>query len=279
MKNIYNHLSERFREDNILITDSPSVIKECIHNHKPVLMKGTFNKDNFMNNWSLEYFEKKLNLNTKLLVKNHTTNIKEKHSLKWILDRMKTQLNERVDDIYSLQMAQIIARGIFKRSNPVVPILEKDFVIPEFITKKDRIVESNLWINTGDITTKLHYDPFDNILSLVNGVKEWILFHPSESDKLYQSLETSIYNENMENPEFSKYEKFKSAKWSYIKMQEGDTLFVPAGFWHAVTSYDLNIALNTWFWPIDEKLDIMFDIPIRHFWIPYLKSRLNNGHI
>ena len=45
------------------------------------------------------------------------------------------------------------------------------------------------------------------------------------------------------------YPNIKNANPIKIRLNKGDSLFIPAGWWHYITSYNRNIALNLWYMP------------------------------
>lgn len=60
----------------------------------------------------------------------------------------------------------------------------KDIGKPIFL-QRDQGHQPAMWINHGKVSSSLHYDTHDNLLVQVSGVKEVVLFPPSEGDKLY----------------------------------------------------------------------------------------------
>ena len=127
-------------------------------------------------------------------------------------------------------------------------------------------MEINLWLNAGNTITKLHYDPVDNLLSIIAGVKELIIFLPSESKYLYQSKTSSVHSQvDVRYPDYQKFPKFKYAKYFRAVLEPGDTLFLPQGHWHQVKSTKLNIALNMWYWPKWPHILGLLKTPSRYF--------------
>ena len=46
-----------------------------------------------------------------------------------------------------------------------------------------------------------------------------------------------------------KYPNYINANPIKLTLNKGESLFIPAGWWHYITSYDRNIAINTWYIP------------------------------
>jgi len=107
----------------------------------------------------------------------------------------------------------------------------------------------NLWLGPGGHTSSLHYDPMDGVLMQLHGLKKVILFPPSQTYNLYpipvykqlfhgltlRSVYSQVYPEN---PDLDAFPKFRQAipQAQECILKPGDVLFLPAGWWHEVTS-------------------------------------------
>ena len=107
----------------------------------------------------------------------------------------------------------------------------------------------NLWVCPGSHITPLHYDPLDGTLIQIHGEKRIVLFAPSQTYNLYPlslfnylkhglKLRANYSQVYPENPDFVKFPKFKKAlSYRYeVILKQGEILFIPAGWWHEVTS-------------------------------------------
>jgi hypothetical protein len=85
-------------------------------------------------------------------------------------------------------------------------------------------------------TTRIHRD-MDNscvFLTELAGYKRVVLFDPKYSHKLYQypfSTHTSI---DVNDPDFIKYPALQDVKGIDCTIGPGDTIFMPAGWWHHI---------------------------------------------
>lgn len=50
----------------------------------------------------------------------------------------------------------------------------------------------------------------------------------------------------MENPDLEKFPKFTEAAFLSCILSPGDTLFIPAKYWHYVRSLDLSFSVSFW---------------------------------
>ena len=44
----------------------------------------------------------------------------------------------------------------------------------------------NLWYTSSETIGKLHFDPYENLMSMISGVKTFILYDPSDNTRLYE---------------------------------------------------------------------------------------------
>lgn len=125
--------------------------------------------------------------------------------------------------------------------------------IPPWIPK-EHISAANLWVGAGDNRTLLHYDPWNSFLLLGQGEKEFLVFPDSESHRmfpysafnfkaLYQGkvLHSKIRPLNIQE---RYWKRFKDTSGFSGKVQQGEMIFIPAGYWHYVESHGLNIGIN-----------------------------------
>lgn len=107
----------------------------------------------------------------------------------------------------------------------------------------------NLWVAPGNHVAPLHYDPMDGTLIQLYGSKRVLLFPPSQTYNLYPlsilnylryglKLRGSYSQVYPERPDLVKFPKFEQAlSHSYeVILKPGEILFIPAGWWHEVTS-------------------------------------------
>ncbi|KAH9729656.1 JmjC domain-containing protein [Citrus sinensis] len=129
--------------------------------------------------------------------------------------------------------------------------LKEDIATPAFLETK-KLAAINLWMNNAKSKSSAHYDPHHNLLCIVAGCKQVVLWPPAASPMLYPM---SVYGEasnhssiSLENPDFSIYPRAEhSGEYSQkVILHAGDALFIPEGWFHQVDSDDLTIAVNFW---------------------------------
>ncbi|KAL6500527.1 hypothetical protein OROHE_025893 [Orobanche hederae] len=129
--------------------------------------------------------------------------------------------------------------------------LREDIETPAFL--KGKVLASiNLWMNNARTRSSTHYDPHHNLLCVVSGCKQVVLWPPSACPILYP---LPLYGESsnhsaipLENTNFSLYPRAKLLdEYSQkVILHAGDAVFIPEGWFHQVDSEDLTIAVNFW---------------------------------
>ncbi|KAK6164629.1 hypothetical protein DH2020_001493 [Rehmannia glutinosa] len=129
--------------------------------------------------------------------------------------------------------------------------LREDIETPAFLEGKV-LASINLWMNNARTRSSTHYDPHHNLLCIISGCKQVVLWPPSACPVLYP---LPLYGEAsnhsaipLENTNFSLYPMAKSIdEYSQkVILHAGDAVFIPEGWYHQVDSEDLTIAVNFW---------------------------------
>lgn len=150
-----------------------------------------------------------------------------------------------------IYLAQVPIMNSEDRERVQLEGLREDIQTPTFLETKE-LASVNLWMNNAQSRSSTHYDPHHNLLCVVAGSKQVVLWPPSASPFLYPM---PVYGEAsnhssiaLENPDFSLYPRAKcSMDYSQkVILHAGDALFIPEGWFHQVDSDDLTIAVNFW---------------------------------
>ncbi len=133
------------------------------------------------------------------------------------------------------------------------PQLIKDFTWPEDLMKG--YVKKYPMLFTGGQTsiTHMHFDiDLSHILhTQFAGRKRVLLFKNEEQHKLYRKpfevlslVDFSNYSQNSGNPDYEKFPALKCARGYDLILNPGDTLFMPAGYWHHMEYIDSGFAMS-----------------------------------
>ncbi|MET0635504.1 MAG: cupin-like domain-containing protein [Chitinophagaceae bacterium] len=133
------------------------------------------------------------------------------------------------------------------------PQLINDFTWPEHLMKG--FVKKYPMLFTGGQTsiTHMHFDiDLSHILhTQFAGRKRVLLFPHSEQHKLYRKpfevlslADFSRYYEDDRIPDYNKFPALKLAQGYDLILEHGDTLFMPAGYWHHMEYLDSGFAMS-----------------------------------
>jgi hypothetical protein len=133
------------------------------------------------------------------------------------------------------------------------PQLISDFTWPEDLMKGYVKKYPMLFTGGQSSITHMHFDiDLSHILhTQFSGRKRILLFPNEEQHKLYRKpfevlslADFSNYNQNSGNPDYEKFPALKYAKGYELILGHGETLFMPAGYWHHMEYLDSGFAMS-----------------------------------
>lgn len=112
-------------------------------------------------------------------------------------------------------------------------------------------VPPRLWIG-GRMCSQTHNDADHNIACVVHGQRRFVLFPPEQVANLYIGPFDNpppLSLVRLEDPDFERFPKFRQALHTALQadLEPGDALFLPARWWHHVSSLSpFNVMVNYW---------------------------------
>ncbi|HZU44647.1 MAG TPA: cupin-like domain-containing protein [Terriglobales bacterium] len=99
-----------------------------------------------------------------------------------------------------------------------------------------------LFIGPKGATTNLHQDMWGTHfwLSQLDGRKHWVLYPPDE----YEFLRSYCWDIRPDNPDLKRYPEYRKVKAIECILGAGETIIVPRGWVHWVTSLDPTVSLT-----------------------------------
>jgi hypothetical protein len=238
---------------------------------KPLIFSGLDEDFAFLREWNLDFFS---SIEAEVPVQKP-----ESDGVNYFYKYFKLSLADFVERIRGGENLYLGARQILKDGGVTsnrdgLASLEPQFVVPPWVDRS-RIYSANLWIGAGDNRTLLHYDPWDGVLMLGSGKKEFVLLPRSETSKVYpygaldykSLIQRKVLHSKIRPLDVQeKYQaKFSKAKGYRGTISAGEMIFIPAGFWHFVNSTEINIGVNFFIHFKDRRL--LWQEPIRSYWI------------
>lgn len=240
-----------------------------LKNEVPVIISSGLNWKAF--EWTLDYFKEFLPNKQVKLSAIHTISINNVPDFKktFIQDISLRKAIELIQQNKNPQVKYyLLQQEVYKD----FPELANDFDKPIWRADNPRQSKGevvNLWIGQSGNATPLHFDMSHNFLVQIYGEKHIRLFSPSDTKYLYRNTPyTGEFHlsqiPDIDNVDEEKFPEFKYASVYEGVIKPGETLFIPAGWWHDVRSLSHSISINFWWRP---KLN-------EHFALQFLENRM-----
>jgi len=211
--------------------------KDYLKRQEPVIIKKLFNNQ-AISNWNFDFLREVLGNYEIGLFDN-----KEEY-----LDRsfkyppIKMRFSEYID---ILQKGPTSLRIFLFDPFKLKPELKSHFAFPNIGIRVIKSLPFMFFGGKGAIT-RIHKDMDMSHVFLTHlfGKKRVVLFHPKYSKLLYQfplSVHSSV---NIDKPDFDRFPGLKYVKGYECILQDGDTLFMPSGWWHHIEYLDAGFSIS-----------------------------------
>ena len=121
----------------------------------------------------------------------------------------------------------------------------QDFHVPKFL-EPSTIFSSVLRVASEGVQLWTHYDVMDNLLVQVTGKKRAVLYSPEDLPYLYLEGDKSRVID-IDSADLELFPDFVHVTSHECIMEPGDILFIPALWFHNMTSLEFSVAVNV-FW-------------------------------
>lgn len=213
---------------------------------KPLIITGLAKQWPAYNKWNWDYFKNMVG-NVKVGLYNNVKS--DAYTPINTADDYKT-FGEYIDMIKEGPAAwRIFLFNIFQHA----PQLTKDFTWPEHLMKGFVKRYPMLFVGGATSITHMHFDiDISHILhTQFLGRKRVLLFPNEEQYKLYRKpfevlslVDFSHYHEGNGTPDYEAFPAVRYAKGYEVILEHGDTLFMPAGYWHHMEYLDSGFAMS-----------------------------------
>lgn len=124
------------------------------------------------------------------------------------------------------------------------PDLKKDFHMPDITDKMINL--SFMFFGGQSSVTRIHYDMDMSHVFLTHlaGRKRVVLFPPDESELLYKLPFTVHSPIDIDHPDYESYPALNYVRGHECIIQNGETLFIPSGWWHHIEYLDAGFSVN-----------------------------------
>jgi Cupin-like domain len=101
----------------------------------------------------------------------------------------------------------------------------------------------SVWFGPAGTITPLHHDTLMLFHTQIVGRKRWRFISPLDTPKLY-NFDGVFSSIDLEAPDYAKFPLLKDVKILEVVAQPGETVFLPLGWWHQVTSLDTSLSFS-----------------------------------
>ena len=141
------------------------------------------------------------------------------------------------NELYMVANNHTMARPAFAR-------LMNDVRIPDGIIIDRRATSTSLWIGPAGTVTPLHHDTTNILFSQLVGRKRFELIAPTESVMMLDPMDSFYSPVDLDQRHRADHPAVRALQVRTVELGPGDTLFLPAGWWHRVTSLDVSISFS-----------------------------------
>ena len=102
-------------------------------------------------------------------------------------------------------------------------------------------------------TASLTQKEIHNLFAQIEGRKRFVLFNPDQFEDLYpgplNTRSESFSRVDLKRPDFKRFPRLADVEYWEAVVWPGDLLFMPAYWWHHVSSQDVSVSVNYWWRP------------------------------
>ena len=141
------------------------------------------------------------------------------------------------NDYYLTANNEVLRRPEF------APLLDDIGSLPPLCDRAQLADRSSFWFGPAGTITPLHHDTLMLFHTQVVGRKRWRFVSPLEWCRVYNSR--NVFSDvDLERPDLARFPAFEHAKVLEVVVEPGETMFLPLGWWHQVTSLDMSLSFS-----------------------------------
>ena len=141
------------------------------------------------------------------------------------------------NDYYLTANNEVLRRPEF------APLLADIGTLPKICDRALLTERASFWFGPAGTITPLHHDAVMLFHTQIVGRKRWRFISPLDTPRLYNHYD--VYSPiDLDAPDLVRYPDFKGVKVLEVVAEPGDTVFLPLGWWHQVTSLDVSLSFS-----------------------------------
>ena len=137
----------------------------------------------------------------------------------------------------------LVANNKLLATEAALPLWD-DFTLDErYLVPDQNRNHAFLWFGPAGTITPLHHDTINVLFNQVDGWKHFILIPSLEVHRVYNNL--AVYSAvDPLRPDLDQYPLFADVQQIHLDVGPGQTLFIPAGWWHHVEATEASISIS-----------------------------------
>ncbi len=128
------------------------------------------------------------------------------------------------------------------------PAFQADHRLPAYCEGAWHL-RAKFWVGKSGTVTPMHRDVPHNLNVHLTGRKRWLLYPPGGRGMYPRGMFSGMPNFSSvdpERPDFDRHPRFREKRPVGGIVGDGETLFIPHGWWHHTRSLDDAVAINFW---------------------------------
>lgn len=162
------------------------------------------------------------------------------------LHRKRMRMDRFIDRVLELGTSNdlyLVSNNRTMRRAAFAPLLD-DVRPPAALFEPIRPGATSLWIGPGGTITPLHHDTTNILFCQIYGRKRFELVSPHETALLMDPMDGFYSAVELDRLDEDPHPARRAMLVKQVELGPGDALFIPAGWWHRVTSLDVSISFS-----------------------------------
>lgn len=230
----------------------------------PVVIKNLTNDTIAKEKWTLNYFKETMG---DFLIDIYDNGNKKSAASAFTSADLKMKFGDYIDILSENNHTdfRVFLCNLFKHN----PQLEIDFPCPDiFKSMLDGV--GYMFFGGKGTTVRIHYDiDMSNVLHThFGGRKRVVLISPEYSDLLYRLPFNTYSLINLDEPDYHKYPALRFVKGYDFILEDGDSIFMPGGYWHYMTYLESSFSVSyrklspNFKHPVEGAINLGFFMPL-----------------
>ena len=129
------------------------------------------------------------------------------------------------------------------RRREFAPLLDDIGTLPSFCDRAQLAARSSFWFGPAGTVTPLHHDAIMLCHTQIVGRKRWRFVSPLQWPLVYNH--SGVFSPvDVDQPDLVRHPDFARATVLEVVVEPGETMFLPLGWWHQVTSLDVSLSFS-----------------------------------